>query len=55
MEQVAQDRRSTACHSETGGKSTELSPSESIYRTVVMLSESGRLEHILKVVDSAPR
>lgn len=37
-----------------GGKSSELPPSETIDRTVALLSESGRFERLLKVADSEP-
>jgi hypothetical protein len=37
-----------------GAKSSELSPEETIDRTVALLSESGRFERLLKVADSEP-
>jgi hypothetical protein len=37
-----------------GAKSSELSPAETINRTVALLSESGRFERLLKVADSEP-
>jgi hypothetical protein len=37
-----------------GAKSSELSPAETIDRTVALLSESGRFERLLKVADSEP-
>jgi len=37
-----------------GGKNSELTPSETIDRAVVLLSESGRFERLLKVADSEP-
>jgi hypothetical protein len=37
-----------------GGKSSELTPSETIDRTVALLSESGRFERLLEVADSEP-
>jgi hypothetical protein len=37
-----------------GGKSSELSPPETIARTVALLSESGRFERFLKVADFEP-
>jgi len=36
------------------GKSSELSPEETIHRTVGLLSERGRFERLLKVADSEP-
>jgi hypothetical protein len=37
-----------------GGKSSELPPSETIDRTVALLSEGGRYERLLEVADSEP-
>ena len=37
-----------------GAKSSELSPAETIDRTVALLSEKGRFERLLKVADSEP-
>jgi hypothetical protein len=37
-----------------GGKTSELSPTETIARTVALLSEKGRFERLLKVADSEP-
>jgi hypothetical protein len=37
-----------------GAKSTELSPEQTIDRTVALLSEGGRFERLLKVADSEP-
>jgi hypothetical protein len=37
-----------------GAKSSELSPAETIDRTVALLSESGRFERLLKGADSEP-
>jgi len=37
-----------------GGKSSELPPSETIDRTVTLLSEGGRFERLLEVADSEP-
>jgi len=36
------------------GKTSELSPTETIARTVALLSEKGRFERLLKVADSEP-
>jgi hypothetical protein len=36
------------------GKSTELSPGETIHRTLELLSENNRFERLLKVVESEP-
>jgi hypothetical protein len=37
-----------------GGKTSELSPQETIRRTVMLFSEKGRFERLLKVADSEP-
>ena len=37
-----------------GGKTSELSPEETVRRTMTLLSERGRFEHLLKVADSEP-
>jgi hypothetical protein len=37
-----------------GGKNSELSPTETIARTVALFSEKGRFERLLKVADSEP-
>src|SRR5260370_36327830 len=37
-----------------GGRTSELSPSKTVSRTVALLSEGGRFERLLKVADSEP-
>jgi len=37
-----------------GGKTSELSPQETVRRTVALLSETGRFERLLKISDSEP-
>jgi len=37
-----------------GGKTSELSPEETVRRTVMILSEKGRFERLLKIADSEP-
>jgi hypothetical protein len=37
-----------------GGRTSELSPEETIRRTLMLLSEKGRFERLLKVADSEP-
>lgn len=37
-----------------GGKTSELSPEETIRKTLALISEKGRLERLLKVADSEP-
>jgi hypothetical protein len=37
-----------------GGKTSELSPEETIRKTLALISDKGRLERLLKVADSEP-
>jgi hypothetical protein len=37
-----------------GGRTSELSPEETVHRTLMLLSEKGRFDRLLKVADSEP-